>query len=201
MTFICSSVNSLRFPMNLICLSMNGTTLCDTGAKELCKLLLTSFSSTLRELMLRENQCTKRTAVSIAAYLRVDTCNLICLDLSWNNIRTEGGIEVSFTKISFSDTDNIEMTVKNFKITILQILKAIWSASSHLQRLKLDWNGLNDEFLPCLEMFITSSPNRSLKHLSMCNNLLSLRRLKGMENKRPQLEICYSEIQFTSRFG
>ena len=111
---------------------------------------------------------------NVSSFLKALNCPLLHLDLSWNNLRTDGAIE---------------------------LVNAISNKNSKLETLKLDWNGVNDEFLSFLENFLKSSPNEALKNLSICNNMLNIQRLDTMINLRPGLEIAYSEIAFTSKLA
>ena len=157
------------FPECLRILSMNDTSLGDLGGGQLCNSLHKLVNITT--LLIRENQLSDYFVNNISSFLKALYCPLLHLDLSWNNLRTEGAIE---------------------------LMKAISCKSSQLEILKLDWNGVNDEFLSFLEKFLRSSPNVALKKLSICNNMLSTQRLGSMINLRPALEIAYSEVVFTS---
>ena len=159
------------FPECVTILSLNDTSLGDLGGSQLCNSLHKLVNITT--LLLRENQLTEQFVYNISSFLKALNCPLLNLDLSWNNLRTEGAIE---------------------------LMKAISRKASLLEVLKLDWNGVNDEFLPFLHKFLKLSPNTALKKLSICNNMLSTQRLGMMVNLRPDLEIAYSEIVFTSSF-
>lgn len=80
------------FPGKLTFLSLNEMKLCDSGTIELGHRLL-KFKL-LTTLNLRENDCTHLSTLSLGAYLNSETCPLLHLDLSWNNIRTEGAIKI-----------------------------------------------------------------------------------------------------------
>lgn len=154
----------------LVYLSLNECALNDTGVIVLMN--VAKNLEALESLSLSDNKCTMMACPAIAAYLSTKQgCYLRSLNLSWNNLRTEGAVLV---------------------------LNAI-TCQSLLKSLYLDWNGLNDSFLSKLDAFLKLSKNKSLTYLSVRNNMLSVSKLGKMLNNRPLLEISFSEITFPSR--
>jgi len=76
------------------------------------------------------------------------------LDLSWNNLRTPGA-----------------------NVLILSLSRE----KSKLRTLLLDWNGLNDAVLDSMSTFFHSR-NRTLQHLSLRNNILSVKQLDKLSH-------------------
>ena len=150
------------FPIDIQNLSLNQ---CNIGSKGITDFfnnikVIKSFQS----LCLKDNQISYNTSVSISNYLKStssNTCPLLHLDLSWNNLGNEGCGD---------------------------LLRAISTPYSLLEVLVLDWNGLNDNFVKDINLFMTSS-NQALHILSIMNNIISQKGASNISNTKYNLEV------------
>ena len=150
-------------PFRLTKLSVNGNEIGDTLVAKLVRSLSQNCPD-LQHLGLRDNKCSKFTAKAVQKMLSNPACQVEYLDLSWNELKTQGCREVLGALRSNTTLQYLHLDWNGIGVEVVPVLKEIVSYDgSGLQAITLLHNHISESLLSQIEASIKNTKQKTIR--------------------------------------
>uniref|UniRef100_A0A3P8WFQ1 NLR family CARD domain-containing protein 3-like n=1 Tax=Cynoglossus semilaevis TaxID=244447 RepID=A0A3P8WFQ1_CYNSE len=192
-------------PSHLRLLNLRGNQLQDSGVENLCHFLKSPHCQ-LQKLSLSSCTLTDQSCSALVSALKSNPSHLRHLNLSWNHLQDSGvKILCGFLERPDCQLETLKLQSCTLSgVSCFYLNSALNSNPSHLKRMDLSWNQLQDSGVETLCVFL-QNPHHQLENLRLrfcglsemsCHLLAAV--LKSNPATMTNLDLSHNAIQYTS---